>query len=323
VSPAARKPRVLHLHLRGWDELLSLAAAGLTATGPVVVHLHAAASRPVLTARRGDLRSRLLGAPTEALLLRRATLVVVAGDTAGRLAQELGAHTVVVAPPAVPPPPPDLSAMARPLRGVRGRRIVAPGPLVARRRPVDLVRYLAPQPADTHLVLLGDGPEREAVRVEATRRGLEHRVHVVTRPTWTEMEAHLRHADVVATAAGLGEGPEELLQAMRLGRPVIATRADDRERSISSGVDGVLVPPGDDWAFAGGLRRLLTDAPFAGELGAAAARRVAARSWPDVGAEILRALDGGAGRPRPGYAGVGARPVTRRPPASSASTTTC
>ena len=63
---------------------------------------------------------------------------------------------------------------------------------------------------------------------------------------------------------------------------------------MSHGVDGVLVASDALWELAGAIRRLLTDAPLAAELGAAAARRSASRGWGDVGAEILAALPRGA-----------------------------
>ena len=103
------------------------------------------------------------------------------------------------------------------------------------------------------------------------------------------MADHLAHADAVATAALSGEDTTVTLLAMGLGRPTVGTAVEGLPAIVSDGVDGRLVPPGDDDGLAGALRDVLTDRDRAASLGASARRRVAAADWVRHAARV-RAL---------------------------------
>lgn len=63
---------------------------------------------------------------------------------------------------------------------------------------------------------------------------------------------------------------QALLEAMALGKPVIASAAAGNLDLVQSGADGLLVPPLDPAAWAAAIDRVLCDAELAGRLGAAA-----------------------------------------------------
>jgi glycosyltransferase involved in cell wall biosynthesis len=65
---------------------------------------------------------------------------------------------------------------------------------------------------------------------------------------------------------------QSLLEAMALGKPVIASAAGGNLELVTDGVDGLLVPPLDPAAWASALERVLIDANLAARLGAAARR---------------------------------------------------
>ena len=65
---------------------------------------------------------------------------------------------------------------------------------------------------------------------------------------------------------------QALLEAMALGRPVLASAAAGNVDLIDDGVNGLLVPPLDPAAWAGAIERLLGDSVLAARLGAAARR---------------------------------------------------
>ena len=69
--------------------------------------------------------------------------------------------------------------------------------------------------------------------------------------------------------------PIALLEAMAAGRPCVATTVGGVPEVVTSGEDGVLVPPGDPDALAGVLTQLLTNPARREELGRRAARRAA------------------------------------------------
>jgi glycosyltransferase involved in cell wall biosynthesis len=64
-----------------------------------------------------------------------------------------------------------------------------------------------------------------------------------------------------------------VIEAMALGKPVIAGSGGGPAEIITDGVDGLLVPYGDVIAMAGALRRFLDDPSFAAQVGAAARER--------------------------------------------------
>ncbi len=69
--------------------------------------------------------------------------------------------------------------------------------------------------------------------------------------------------------------PNSVLEAQAAGLPVVTTRATGAVDSISDGVTGLLLPPGDADALAQALARLLDDPEFSRRLGAAGRERVA------------------------------------------------
>ncbi len=77
----------------------------------------------------------------------------------------------------------------------------------------------------------------------------------------------------------LEEGlPVSLLEAMSLGRPILASRRAGIPEAIDDGVEGLLVEPEVD-AIAGAIRRLLDDPALRRRLGESAQRRAKGMSW--------------------------------------------
>ena len=86
--------------------------------------------------------------------------------------------------------------------------------------------------------------------------------------------------------------PLALLEAMAHGLPCVTTDTCGVPEVLTDGEDGVLVPAGDADALAQALIAVLTDAPRAAALGAAAGRRVrTAFTWDHVVARSAPVLD--------------------------------
>jgi glycosyltransferase involved in cell wall biosynthesis len=64
-----------------------------------------------------------------------------------------------------------------------------------------------------------------------------------------------------------------LLQAMRAGKPIVATRVNATELAIRDGIDGLLVEPRSASALKNGVERIVADRGFAQRLGASARAR--------------------------------------------------
>ena len=85
-------------------------------------------------------------------------------------------------------------------------------------------------------------------------------------------------ASVIALATGAnlhGSGMTVSLEAMSVGRPVVATGTPGMEDYVTEGVTGHLVPPSDPEAMADRILALLEDPARAAEMGEAGRRSVA------------------------------------------------
>jgi glycosyltransferase involved in cell wall biosynthesis len=82
---------------------------------------------------------------------------------------------------------------------------------------------------------------------------------------------HMLGFDVMAmTSVPNSEGmPTVILEAMAAGLPVVATDVGAVREVVEDGVNGFLVPPGDDVAIAAAVERLVADRELRARLGAA------------------------------------------------------
>lgn len=116
---------------------------------------------------------------------------------------------------------------------------------------------------DVRLVILGEGPEREALTQAAERHGVIASVDLpgqVANPF-----AYMRSARVTALSSRWEGMPGVLIEAMACGCSVVSTDCPGGSRDIlADGALGPLVPVGDPLALADGLRKAL-DAPQASD----------------------------------------------------------
>ncbi|EHJ46143.1 glycosyl transferase group 1 [Solidesulfovibrio carbinoliphilus subsp. oakridgensis] len=155
----------------------------------------------------------------------------------------------------------------------------------------------------------GSGRELARLREKARTLGLGERVWFTGHET--DVASAMDACQVVVHAS---TSPEPfgrvLLEAMALGRPVIATGAGGPREVIEPDTDGLLVPPGDAPAMAGAMGRLLADAGLRERLGLAGRRKVRERytlaAHVDTVAGVWEELAPGAARGRRfGTGGVG------------------
>lgn len=140
-----------------------------------------------------------------------------------------------------------------------------------------LVRAFAPLPAQWQLVIVGEGPERAAIRAEAERLGVEDRVHL---PGFAPDPArYVGLFDIFALSSLSEQFPISLVEAMAAGRPVAAPAVGDIAAMVSEVNRPLISPPGDEAALAGALAALAQDAALRDAMGKA--NRAAARTRYD------------------------------------------
>lgn len=145
-----------------------------------------------------------------------------------------------------------------------------------------LVRACAPLPDEWHLVIVGEGPEREAIRAEAARLGVEHRVHLPGFAPHPERFVGL--FDVFALSSHSEQFPISLIEAMAAGRPVAAFAVGDIAGMVAEENRPYVVAPGDERALAAALAELAGDAAL--RAGLRKANRAKARARFDEAAMI-------------------------------------
>lgn len=118
----------------------------------------------------------------------------------------------------------------------------------------------------------GDGPLRAELEAENRRLGLEKDVLFLG---WQKAHFDLFNAaDIVALpSTGFEDFPNVTIEAMGLGKAVLATRVGGVPEQLEDGRTGVLVAPGDASALKEALGRLCADAGLRERLGRAAAER--------------------------------------------------
>jgi len=100
---------------------------------------------------------------------------------------------------------------------------------------------------------------------------LEKNVHFLG---WrSDILAILGECDIVLLPSFTEGLPRSLLEAMALGKPVIATQVGGIPELIRNKIDGLLVPPGDVAALSDALH-ILSEPGLRGQMGRAAQKRV-------------------------------------------------
>jgi sugar transferase (PEP-CTERM/EpsH1 system associated) len=138
------------------------------------------------------------------------------------------------------------------------------------------LRAMAPaEAARLRLVIVGDGPLREALARQVADAGIEE---VVWLAGARSDIAELMRTFSVFALPSIAEGmPVTLLEAMACGLPVVASRVGGIPELVLENNTGMLVPPNDPQALAEALARYLQQPALARRHGAAGRARIEAR----------------------------------------------
>jgi len=124
-----------------------------------------------------------------------------------------------------------------------------------------------------HLVLVGDGPEREKLEEQALARsstvgetGVGKRIHFVGRVPYDDLPDYLAMCDVFVTASISEVHPLSVIEAMATGLPVMGIQSVGVGDTVKDGVSGYLSSE-DLAAFTAKLTRLCLDAPARQRMG--------------------------------------------------------
>lgn len=152
-----------------------------------------------------------------------------------------------------------------------------------------LLRALTKAGTDWRLRIAGDGPERQRLAALSEQLGIATKVEFLGWTQRNELPALYRSADVFVFPSYDEGMPNVVLEALASGLPVVATRIAGNEQLVAHGQNGILVPPGDDAAFAEALAPLIRDGKLRKTFGARSrAMAVEQFSWARAAAAYER-----------------------------------
>lgn len=122
-------------------------------------------------------------------------------------------------------------------------------------------------------VLVGDGDLRAVIEEQVKALGLD--ASVIFTGFRADIPQVLAAFDLFVLSSHMEGMGSVLLEAMAMGRPIVATRVGGIPELIEDGVEGLLVPPRDPKALAGAILSLLADPDKRLRMGLAGRRKVA------------------------------------------------
>ncbi len=134
---------------------------------------------------------------------------------------------------------------------------------------VETLRQIRPQ---FHLVLIGEGPERDRLERFAESIGCRENVHFLGHRE--DAAAWLPGFDTFCLASSFEGMSNSLMEAMSLGLPVVASDIPANRELVTHEQTGLLVKLGDGVGFMQFFRRLMDEPDLGPRLGAAAKQRM-------------------------------------------------
>ena len=147
---------------------------------------------------------------------------------------------------------------------------------------------------NAHLLVIGGGPEEQALKQAAAQSGAAGRIHFTGMLPYDELPRYLSMADLFVTASLTEVHPLSVVEAMASGLPVLGINSVGVGDTVEDGVTGLLSSP-DPAAFAALLTRLCMDRALRQRLGKGA-RKACRRRGYALPEDRQRAFEAGFAR---------------------------
>jgi glycosyltransferase involved in cell wall biosynthesis len=220
---------------------------------PVSMFLHAGTD---LYRRTASLRAKIryVDAVITVCRFNRTFLEEKLPDLAPRIREKTHVHHIGL----------DLAGLPFSEEGRSPARVVAVGSLEKAKGfdvLLEAAGLLRARGVEVEVELVGDGPQRAALKALAARLGIADRVEARGWLRFDEVQAAMaRAAMLVHPSIGLGDAvPTVIKEALALGTPVVASDVAGIPELLEGGACGVLVPPRDPERLADAMAGLLRD----------------------------------------------------------------
>jgi glycosyltransferase involved in cell wall biosynthesis len=145
---------------------------------------------------------------------------------------------------------------------------------------VDMARTLSQRLSHLRFVIVGDGPRRP--QLEQRAQG-----DVTFLGRQPDGQACYAAMDIAVMSSLWEGGPITVLEAMAMGRPLVATDVGMVREVIDDGVNGRIVPPGDTAALVSAVSALAADAELRSRMSACARQTIVDRFSAGVMVEAM------------------------------------
>lgn len=125
---------------------------------------------------------------------------------------------------------------------------------------------------DVHLLILGDGPQRDRLHRFRDQCQIRDKVHFLGHRH--DVPRLLPHLDVLWSTSAYEGQSNAIMEAMAAGIPVVATNIPGTRELVEHGVSGFLFPVGDRATLARYTHKLLNDRELARRMGQAGQQRM-------------------------------------------------
>jgi glycosyltransferase involved in cell wall biosynthesis len=225
-------------------------------------------------------------------IVSHASRIVIPSEYLARIARQWGIaeELISVIPNPAPPTGPlaDRDALRARL-GLSGATFVFVGRLVPAKH-LDLAFAAMRHVPEASLVIVGDGPERHRLAQAVATGGLADRVSLTGALPRREAIEWLRAADAALLSSAWENFPHAAVEALAVGTPLLATAVGGVPEVIQTGVNGILVSPGDEHELANAMRAVVGDPDLLSRLRRGARDTVGRYDGERVYAAIERTL---------------------------------
>jgi len=143
---------------------------------------------------------------------------------------------------------------------------------------VDAVASLQKERPTVHVIFAGYEGDQSPFRALAERAGLTRQAHFVGRIPHEDFADYLVASDVFVSVPSVDATAVSLLEAMACGCAIVVSSLASSLEWIRAGENGLVVPPRDEGALVGALRKLLDDAALRARFGKLCAKEVRQRA---------------------------------------------
>lgn len=147
----------------------------------------------------------------------------------------------------------------------------------------DAAAQLANEGLKFEITMIGDGPLREDATARLRELGIESYVRVVGWGSSLDVKRAIQSSRALVHPSYAEGLPVAMMEALALGRPVIATYVGGVPELVRPGIEGWIVPAGNSLELADAMRSALTADPFElHRMGRNGRRRLAERHRPSA-----------------------------------------